>query len=526
MPNVAPEKLRSSTRLAALRATGLLDAPAEQALDRLTRLAARLVGVPIALVSLVDDKRQFFASEVGVGEPWRTERGTDLSHSFCQHVVATSEALVVDDARINALVADNLAIPDLGVIAYAGIPLKDDSGEVLGSFCAIDTAPRHWTPENVGVLEDLAHAAMSEIQLRQASRLLSDRQAFLADMLDHTSELVCATDEQGFIGYANVAMLDCTGYSAEELGTMRAIDLIAEDCWPSFLDAANRVRAGEVVPGLETILLTKSGQRLICKGRGTPVRDQAGNVVGVRVIFRDLTRERQAQRLKDELIALVSHELRTPVGAIRGALKILVPHVAHFEGKPRQLFEMATRNADRLLLLVNDLLDIERLESGSAQLKRAPISAHTLLELSREATQPLADNANITLALEAPDTAVDVDSSRVQQVVVNLVENALKFSPAESTITLRAAPTTLEDGRAAMLLSVSDQGRGIPADKIDRVFERFEQVMPSDASEKGGAGLGLAISRAIVEQHGGKIWVESAPGVGSTFYFTVPLASS
>lgn len=526
MPLLAADALRHPSRLAALRATGLLDAPPQDALDRLTRLASRLIGVPIALASLVDADQHVFASEFGLGEPLRSTRRMPLSHSFCQHVVARRNALVIEDAHTHPLVFDNLAIPDLGVIAYAGMPLTSEDGEVLGSFCAVDTAPRKWTQDQLDTLEDLAHAASAEIQLRAASRLLSQRQTFLADLLDHTSELVCATDERGYIAYSNDAMLATSGYDADELAQMRFVDLVAADSRIGFMAAAQRARSGEAIPDLATIMMTKAAQRLYVRGRGSPLFNDAGAVTGVRVIFRDLTREREVQRLKDELIALVSHELRTPVGAIRGALKILGPHVKHLEGKPRQLFDMAARNADRLLTLLNNLLDIERLESGTATLVRAPVSAIVLLEQVREVIQPLADAAKITIVVEADDVHAEADAGRLQQVLVNLVGNALKFSPPGSTVTLTAHAATLGDARAGVCFSVDDKGRGIPADKHQRVFERFEQVTATDASEKGGAGLGLAISKAIVEQHGGRIWVESVVGEGSSFRFTVPVATA
>ena len=157
-------------RLEALRRTGLLDSPAEERFDRLTRLASRLLGVPVALVSLVDEDRQFFKSCFGLPEPWASRRETPLSHSFCQHVVIHEEPLIVEDAREHPLVRDNLAIADLGVVAYAGIPLTTTDGRVLGSFCAIDTRPRKWTEDEIQALRDLAGAVCTEIELRTAAR--------------------------------------------------------------------------------------------------------------------------------------------------------------------------------------------------------------------------------------------------------------------------------------------------------------------------------------------------------------------
>ncbi len=158
--------LTDPARLAALHGPSLLDTPFELAFDRLTRLAARLLNAPVALVSLVDADRQFFKSCFGLPEPWASERETPLSPSFCQHVVTSREPLIVTDVRVDPRVHDNLAIPDLGVIAYAGIPLVSCAGHALGSFCVIDTAPRDWTSAEIETLRDLAASVETEIELR------------------------------------------------------------------------------------------------------------------------------------------------------------------------------------------------------------------------------------------------------------------------------------------------------------------------------------------------------------------------
>jgi signal transduction histidine kinase len=165
-------ELHEQQRLAVLMAANLLDTPEEETFDRFTRLASAILKTPVALVSLVDRQRQFFKSSVGLPEPWVTCRETPLSHSFCQHVVSTSEPLSVADARIHPLLRDNLAIVDLGVIAYLGIPLTTTEGFTLGSFCAIDTTPRDWSKDDVAILSDLAALVIEEIELRLLAKQL------------------------------------------------------------------------------------------------------------------------------------------------------------------------------------------------------------------------------------------------------------------------------------------------------------------------------------------------------------------
>jgi GAF domain-containing protein len=165
----AAAAVKDSDRLQALRATGLLDSDITPSFDRLARLAAHVLNAPVALVSLVDADRQFFKSCLGLPEPWASERQSPLTHSFCQHAVASREPLLVDDAREHELLRDNLAIRDMGVIAYAGIPLIIPDGHALGTLCVIDSQPRHWTTHQVQLLRDLAASVVTEINLAQAA---------------------------------------------------------------------------------------------------------------------------------------------------------------------------------------------------------------------------------------------------------------------------------------------------------------------------------------------------------------------
>jgi GAF domain-containing protein len=158
--------LNDANRLLALQATGLLDTPPEESFDRLTRLASRILRVPVSLISLVDADRQFFKSQIGLPAPYDRTRETPLTHSFCQHVVTNEDVLLVRDAKADSRVRGNLAVRDLGVVAYLGVPLGMPDGSVLGSLCAIDCEDRDWEPEDISALRDLAQIVMDEIALR------------------------------------------------------------------------------------------------------------------------------------------------------------------------------------------------------------------------------------------------------------------------------------------------------------------------------------------------------------------------
>jgi GAF domain-containing protein len=168
--DAAAAAARDPDRVGALQATGLLDSDVDPTFDRHARLAAQVLNAPVALVSLVDSDRQFFKSCLGLPEPWASQRQTPLSHSFCQHAVASRKPLIVDDAREHELLRDNLAIRDMGVIAYAGIPLIDADGNALGTLCVIDSQPRHWTTNQIQLLQDLATSVVTEITLARDAR--------------------------------------------------------------------------------------------------------------------------------------------------------------------------------------------------------------------------------------------------------------------------------------------------------------------------------------------------------------------
>jgi GAF domain-containing protein len=169
--------IRNVKRLAAVQRVGLLDTPPEESFDRLTNLARRILKAPVALVSLVDGNRQFFKSCAGLPEPWLSRRETPLSHSFCQHVVASGAPLVVEDARRHPLVWSNLGIEELGIVAYAGMPLATSDGHTIGSFCVVDTQPRAWTWDEIEILKDLAAIVMGHIELRWLLRQADEARA-------------------------------------------------------------------------------------------------------------------------------------------------------------------------------------------------------------------------------------------------------------------------------------------------------------------------------------------------------------
>jgi signal transduction histidine kinase len=268
----------------------------------------------------------------------------------------------------------------------------------------------------------------------------------------------------------------------------------------------------------------------------------------VLVVVRDISDRYKVDRLKDEFISIVSHELRTPLTAIRGGLGILAAGVLQDRPqKAQQMLHMALNNTERLIRLVNDILDLERLASGRVELRLEPCQIDDLIDQSVSGLAAIAEAAQVTLHIASEPALVLADPDAIVQTLTNLLGNAIKFSDPGQKIWLKVErlPASSADVNGAdmngagmngagthdgerspqpyLRIAVQDQGRGIPADRLEVIFERFQQVDVSDSRRRGGTGLGLAICKRIVEQHGGEIWAESQLGQGSTFFFTLPL---
>lgn len=241
---------------------------------------------------------------------------------------------------------------------------------------------------------------------------------------------------------------------------------------------------------------------------------------GTIVTLRDISQRTAADRRKDELISIVSHELRTPLTAIRSALGLLASgFLGQLNDRGQSMVHIGISNTDRLVRLVNEMLDLDRINAGQTLMQRERCEIDQLMCRSAESVRVLAADARVVIDITPYQASVVGDPDRLLQVLINLLANAIKFSPKDgATVWLDA-----EENSGELLVRVRDEGRGIPTDQLEKVFERFSRVDEQDERDKRGTGLGLAISRAIVQQHGGHIWAESTPGAGTTMFVALPL---
>ena len=243
-----------------------------------------------------------------------------------------------------------------------------------------------------------------------------------------------------------------------------------------------------------------------------------GSRHGSIVMFHDLTRLKQLQNARQDFVANVSHELRTPLSLIKGYVETLLDGARDNPEVADKFLHTIDRNAERLKLLIEDLLTISELESGRVTLNFQPVPLMQLVANVFEDFKARAAAKNVRLVSHTPDVAVRADADRLEQVLANLVDNAIKYGRAHGTVTVGATPVT----GGVVEVFVQDDGPGIPPEALERVFERFFRVDKARSREQGGTGLGLSIVKHLIQSHGGRVWAKSDPGQGATFFFTLP----
>jgi two-component system phosphate regulon sensor histidine kinase PhoR len=354
-------------------------------------------------------------------------------------------------------------------------------------------------------------ASCKEIEevIRAQQRAAQEIQARQTTLFDSMSEGLLVLDESGHIQLANRAFSSFFGVT----GDIRSRTVIEA------LRSHELAEIVESVGGLAVsheLKLSRPSDSVL-QVNAAAIQDAEGRRYGTIVVFHDLTRLKQLERARQEFVANVSHELRTPLSLIKGYVETLLDGAKDNPEVATKFLNTIDRNAERLKLLIEDLLTISELESGRMKLNLQSVSLPQVVDkvLADFKTRTLAKR--VTLKNETPNLRVRGDAHRLEQVLTNLVDNAIKYGRSEGTVLVGAR---MQDHESVETW-VSDDGPGIPAESLERIFERFYRVDKARSREQGGTGLGLSIVKHIIQSHGGRAWATSEPGKGASFHFTL-----
>ena len=475
--------------------------------NELRRLAvAHVDPAKVAFVQAVLERRPPSLADAGPGR--------------VAHVLRTGEPVVVADipeAAIEAAVADLPELRDgilaLGLRSYMIVPIVV-RGKAVGAFSfAWAESGRRYSPADLPFAQELASRAAIAVDNARLYREAAE-QAHAARVLASVGDGVVLVDHNGVVRYWNRAAATITGLPESEVVDSPIAEAIPG--WATIAGRAPVAAEGATNPRPESLPLALGTREVWLSVAGVEVPD------GIVYAFRDLTEDRALDEMKTEFVSTVSHELRTPLAAIYGAAVTLRRTDIHLDAEQREnLLSVVSNEADRLARTVNAILWASRLDTDTL---RVTIESCDPVELTREVVTAQAAHLppGIELRIDAPERAAPVaaDRDKVGQVLVNLVENGVKYSPDGGTVVVR-----LHTVGGHVRFSIVDEGLGIPHAEQRRIFEKFYRLDPNMTRGIGGTGLGLYICRELVRRMGGRIWVESAPGRGSTFTFELPIAA-
>lgn len=358
--------------------------------------------------------------------------------------------------------------------------------------------------DEVGQLDEAFHQLA--IDLKEAN----DRERAV---VDNAVDVICSIDAGGRIVAINPASNRLLGREPESLIGLRVVDLIYPIDLPSWNEAIAGARSSGTSTSFE-VRMRHHSERLVDTQWAVSYSKDEHSLF---CVIHDVTERKEAERLRQEVIAMVTHDLRTPLGTISGFHEMLESEMlGPVSPEAKKHLTRAMRSTDRMTVLIKDLLLLDRIKSGALPIVIGKVELKDVFEEAMNSASGWADEKGIVLKSVPNDLSVMADPDRLTQILVNLVGNAIKFSPQGGTVTISA---TRENDD--LVVRVADQGVGIPQEMRERIFDRFQQVRSSDAQVKGGSGLGLAICKALVESHKGRIWVESEEQKGSTFAFTL-----
>lgn len=530
IPENEPERIR------ALRSYGVLDTAPEINLDAITQLASQICEVPIAMISLIDENRQWFKSKFGF-----SAEEFSRTQSLCQYTILGDDLFIVPNAKNDERFANNPMLSGKSNLCfYAGAPLIDPNGFKLGTLCVLDKKEKDLTDFQKNALKLLANQVVSHFILTKKKRELEQSNAVLENFFMLSRDFMCIATEDGYFLKISDSFTKELGYTQEELTGLPFITFVHPEDIPETINVLESLGTKhENILFFRNRYRRKDGTYMWVSWNAYPNADDKLIYATARDVTElkdsedlkkrndELEQEKvDAQRqakLKEEFLTTMSHEIRTPLNAIVGISNLLVKSDKLPE-RESEYCKVIHLNSNYLLKLVNEILDLTKIDSGKLHLENREFNLReNLIRIIQSFENSDRLNKNVQLKLkispEFPES-ISSDATRLDQILVNLVSNAIKFT-SSGTVTLSAEQVQEDDEHVTIKFLVKDTGMGIPLEKQEIIFDPFVQASDSTTRVFGGTGLGLGIVRKLINLFGSEIGLWSEIGKGSEFYFAI-----
>jgi len=519
-------------RVAALQYYQILNTPAETEFDNIVNLAKTIFKVPIAHISFLDDEHEFVKAIVGLEGVVLVPR----KDSLCTIAVLRPEVIVIEDTLSEpALVEHSAVAGPLGLRFYAAAPVVNSDGYIIGTLCLLDFEPRQLSGHELEILENMGKVVMDQVELRLSNiektkkqqainEQLHASQERLQSILDTMAEGVTIVDADGQLVYANLMAQKILGLKENELKTRIYNDpkwtnlridgtVLPEDEHPMFIIRETGMPVYDKEIGIQPV----DGDRFYISINAAPIFDKDGKLSGGIGTFMNVTNRRKLLKQKEEFISIASHELKTPITSLKASVQLLdkLKETTNLPPIFLKLIAQSNKSLDKLTKLVNDLLNTNRITEGQLVLNKTEF---TVANMINQSCHHILSAGTHSIVLKGDrEVRVKADEQQIEQVVVNLLNNAVKYAPNSKEIGIE-----IKAEANKVRISVSDKGPGVPPEKIAQLFDRYFRADYSGV-QFSGLGLGLYISAEIIKKHGGEIGLGNEVGIGSTFWFTLPI---
>ena len=489
-----------------------------------------VLGFDVGYIRILDPDKKTMIGRVSKGLTSLSSGSVDLADRSRRHVAnilfETQKPYISPDVRKDTTFK-NRTMEKQGVISAAYIPIISKKKTVLGTLAVGSRKLRKFSTEKISLLQTFGAQLGMALENAQLYDEVHRGKAYIENLVENAADIILSTDLEDQILTWNRGAELTLGYSKEEVIGKHLSILLPPSRVHELAEMRAKVELSGALRDIEVEGKRKGGAAIYLSLSVSPITDVDGKIVGFLRVAKDVTEKKRYERrlkeldkLKSDFVSNVSHELRTPLTAIKGSVDNMLDGLTgDLNEKQNRYLVRVKSNADRLARLINDLLDLSRIEAG-IKLKRTNLSLPTVAREVVESLGSVAAEKLISFEIECPDVNLTAwaDPDRIVEVLTNLIGNAIKFTPTNGKVTL----CLKRSGNEWVKISVADTGPGIPSDEANRIFDKFYQVTQPEKQKAMGTGLGLSITKALVEMHGGKIWLESEVGKGSIFSFILP----